>query len=367
MQTTDIALIEPMLQTLWDRGGSDLLLTTHSAPRIRVNGALSEIEGFATMTAEILDEIVKSLLDDDLMDIFETRKDVDFSFSWKDLARVRGNAFLQKGDTAISLRMIPSKIPSFDELGLPAIATSLARLPRGFVLVTGPTGSGKSTTLASIIDYINDNRSVHVLTVEDPIEYVHNHKVAAVNQREIGTDSGSFDRALRSALREDPDVLLIGEMRDLESIQIALTMAETGHLVFATLHTNDASQAIDRIIDVFPAWRQDQIRVQLSASLAAVVAQRLVPKVGGGMVATFEILLATSASRNMIREGKSNQLRNIMTTSKGEGMQTMEMHLAELVKAELVSYEEALNVTSYPRELARELGVTATSATASRA
>jgi twitching motility protein PilT len=197
-----------------------------------------------------------------------------------------------------------------------------------------------------------------VLTIEDPIEYVHNHKRSAINQREIGTDSGSFERALRSALREDPDVLLIGEMRDLESIQIALTMAETGHLVFATLHTNDASQAIDRIIDVFPAWRQDQIRVQLSASLAAVVAQRLVPKIGGGMVATFEVLIATSASRNMIREGKSNQLRNIMSTSRGDGMQTLEMSLADLVRNETVTYEDALGITTYPKELARELGRT---------
>jgi twitching motility protein PilT len=292
------------------------------------------------------------------MEIFESRKDVDFSFSWYDKARIRGNAFTQKGDIALALRMIPSAIPSFEQLGLPAVANRLAVLPRGFVLVTGPTGSGKSTTLASIIDHINDNRDAHVLTIEDPIEYVHNHKRSAINQREIGTDSGSFERALRSALREDPDILLIGEMRDLESIQIALTMAETGHLVFATLHTNDASQAIDRIIDVFPAWRQDQIRVQLSASLAAVVAQRLVPKIGGGMVATFEVLIATSASRNMIREGKSNQLRNIMSTSAGDGMQTLEMSLADLIRTGTITYEDALTITTYPKELARELGRT---------
>ena len=359
MSTANLELIEPLLQTLWDRGGTDLLLTTASAPRLRVDGALQELEGVATLTSAAMEEIAKNLLDDELAEIFETRKDVDFSFSWKDLARVRGNAFLQKGDIAIALRMIPSRIPSFEELGLPDGATTLAKLPRGFVLVTGPTGSGKSTTLASMIDFINDTRQVHVLTIEDPIEYVHNHKLSAVNQREIGTDSGSFDRALRSALREDPDVLLIGEMRDLESIQIALTMAETGHLVFATLHTNDAAQAIDRIIDVFPAWRQDQIRVQLSASLAAVVAQRLVPKIGGGMVAAFEILIATSASRNMIREGKTNQLRNIMTTSKGDGMRTLEMTLAELVKENTISYEDALNVSSFPKELARELGLSA--------
>jgi twitching motility protein PilT len=356
MQTTNFEPIDALLQELWDRGGSDLLITTNSAPRVRVDGALRPVEGAATITSTAAEVILAGLLDEELMEVFESRKDVDFSFSWYDKARIRGNAFTQKGDIALALRMIPSAIPSFEQLGLPAVANRLAVLPRGFVLVTGPTGSGKSTTLASIIDHINDNRDAHVLTIEDPIEYVRNHKRSAINQREIGTDSGSFERALRSALREDPDVLLIGEMRDLESIQIALTMAETGHLVFATLHTNDASQAIDRIIDVFPAWRQDQIRVQLSASLAAVVAQRLVPKIGGGMVATFEVLIATSASRNMIREGKSNQLRNIMSTSAGDGMQTLEMSLADLIRSGMITYEDALTITTYPKELARELG-----------
>ena len=359
MSNVNFEIIDQYLDALWQKGGSDLLLTTGSAPRIRVDGALLPIEGTSTITNSVMEKISNGLLSEEHQETFETRKDVDFSFDWLDKARIRGNAFMQKGDIAMALRMIPSAIPSFDELGLPPTATYLSKLPRGFVLVTGPTGSGKSTTLASMIDYINDNRNVHVLTIEDPIEYVHKHKNSAINQREIGSDSGSFERALRSALREDPDVLLIGEMRDLESIQIALTMAETGHLVFATLHTNDAPQAIDRIIDVFPAWRQEQIRVQLSASLAAVVAQRLVPKIGGGMVATFEILIATSASRNMIREGKTNQLRNIMTTSRGEGMQTLEMNLASLVNSKTISYEDALGVCSYPKELARELGASA--------
>ena len=221
--------------------------------------------------------------------------------------------------------MIPSDIPTFDELGLPPIAEWIARLPRGLVLLTGPTGSGKSTTLASIIDRINATRALHILTIEDPIEYVHTHNVSAVNQREIGVDSPSFERALRSALREDPDVLLVGEMRDLESIQLALTLAETGHLVFSTLHTNDAAQAIDRIIDVFPAFRQEQIRVQLAASLGAVIAQRLVPRIGGGMVASFEVLVANHPVRNLIREGKTNQLLNVITTNQQEGMCTMEI------------------------------------------
>jgi twitching motility protein PilT len=227
--------------------------------------------------------------------------------------------------------------------------------PRGFVLVTGPTGSGKSTTLASIVNSINENRACHILTIEDPVEYVHNHKTSAVNQREVGLDSPSFDRALRSALREDPDVLLIGEMRDIDSIQIALTMAETGHLVFATLHTNDAPQAIDRIIDVFPAWRQEQTRVQLAASLCAVIAQRLVPRIGGGMVAAFEVLIATHPVRNLIREGRSNQLQNVMFTNQKEGMQTLENSLAALVVENVITYEDAMSTTAHPKELIRTL------------
>jgi twitching motility protein PilT len=210
--------------------------------------------------------------------------------------------------------------------------------------------------LASIIDRINETRSVHILTIEDPVEFLHQHKVAAVTQREIGLDSPSFDRALRSALREDPDVLLLGEMRDIESIQIALTMAETGHLVFATLHTNDAAQAVDRIIDVFPDWRQDQVRVQLSASLGAIFAQRLVPKIGGGRVAAFEVLLANHPVRNLIREGRSNQLMNVMTTNQSEGMCTMETSLAALIHEKSISFEEALEVSAHPKEITRALG-----------
>jgi twitching motility protein PilT len=231
----------------------------------------------------------------------------------------------------------------------------IAQLPRGFVLVTGPTGSGKSTTLASIVDKINMTRACHILTIEDPVEYVHNHKMSAVSQREVGLDSPSFDRALRSALREDPDVLLIGEMRDIDSIQIALTMAETGHLVFATLHTNDAPQAIDRIIDVFPAWRQEQTRVQLASSLSAIIAQRLIPRIGGGMVAAYEVLIATHPVRNLIREGRSNQIANVMFTNAKEGMQTMENSLAMLINENIITYEDALGVSGRPKELVRTL------------
>ena len=287
---------------------------------------------------------------------FAEHQDVDFSLSWLDRARLRGSAYTQKGDTALALRMIPSDIPTFEELGLPPVAEWLARQPRGLVLLTGPTGSGKSTTLASIIARINETRSVHILTIEDPIEYVHKHGLSAVTQREVGTDSPSFERALRSALREDPDVLLVGEMRDLESIQLALTLAETGHLVFSTLHTNDASQAIDRIIDVFPAWRQDQIRVQLGSSLSAVIAQRLVPRTDGGMVAAFEILIANHPVRNIIREGKTHQIPNLITTNQAEGMCSLESSLADLCTAQVIDYEDALSITSHPKELTRLLG-----------
>jgi twitching motility protein PilT len=354
--------IEPWLQTLWERGGSDLLLSADSAPRIRVNGRLEPIDGVSFLTGEEIHGVAWNLLTEGQRLIFEEQMDVDFAFSWLDRARIRGSAFTQRGETAMALRMIPTKIPSYDELGLPWVANWVAEQPRGLVLVTGPTGSGKSTTLASIVDRINETRAAHILTIEDPVEYVHNHKMSAVSQREVGLDSPSFDRALRSALREDPDVMLIGEMRDIDSIQIALTMAETGHLVFATLHTNDAPQAVDRIIDVFPAWRQEQTRVQLAASLSAIIAQRLIPRIGGGMVAAYEVLVATNPVRNLIREGRSNQLANVMFTGTQDGMQTLEHSLARLITDQIITFEDAMTVTGRPKELARnleQLGVSA--------
>lgn len=352
---TNTDSISPWLQMLWEQGGSDLLLTGGSAPRLRVDGRLRPIEGARPMTGEEVDEIVISLLDEPQIKNFEENLDVDFSFSWEDKARLRASAFTQRGLTALAVRMIPTDIPSFEQLGLPPVAEWVATLPRGLVLLTGPTGSGKSTTLASILNRINETRSVHILTIEDPIEYVHNHKVAAVTQREVGLDSPSFERALRSALREDPDVMLLGEMRDPESIQVALTMAETGHLVFATLHTNDAAQAVDRIIDVFPDWRQDQVRVQLAASLGAIIAQRLLPRIGGGRVAAFEVLVANHPVRNLIREGKSNQLLNVMATSLGEGMQPLEVSLATLITQGVITHEDALEVSVHPKDLDRTL------------
>lgn len=347
--------ISPWLQILWDHHGSDLLLVSGSAPRVRVDGKLQCIEGAPVLSGSEIDEIVRSMLTEEQEVVFEEHQDVDFSLTYLDRARLRGSAFTQRGETALALRMIPSDIPDFEELGLPPVAEWMARLPRGLVLMTGPTGSGKSTTLASIIARINETRSLHILTIEDPVEYVHSHGLSAVSQREVGVDSPSFERALRSALREDPDVLLVGEMRDLESIQLALTLAETGHLVFSTLHTNDAAQAIDRIIDVFPAFRQEQIRVQLAACLGAVVAQRLVPKIGGGMVASFEILVANNPVRNLIREGKTNQLLNVITTNAQEGMCTMESSLVDLIQADIVTYDDALAISAHPKELDRLL------------
>jgi len=347
-------VLDPWLRTTWDAGGTDLMLTAGSAPRIRVAGRLRPMGGEAALTGEAVEGVLGHLLGADVMESLQAG-DIDFAFSWRQVARVRGNAFMQRGEPAVALRLIPSRIPSFEELGLPPAITWAAELPQGLVLVTGPSGSGKSTTLASIIDHINRHRELHVLTVEDPIEYVHEHKLSVVNQRELGLDCHTFESALYSALREDPDVLLVGEMRDLESIQIALTMAETGHLVFATLHTNDTGQALDRIVDVFPTERQAHIRTQLAACLNVVIAQRLLPSSPEGMVAAFEILVATPAVRNLLREGKTNQLRNIITTGSKDGMVTMEASLARLVRAGLVAYEAAAAISMHPNDLARSL------------
>ena len=353
MVNIDTSTIDPWLELLWDRKGSDLLLAAGSPPRLRLDGALVPIQGVPEMTPNAIEGVIRALLLPVQFESFVKNKDVDFAISWQGRARMRGSAFNQRGSPALALRMIPMQIPSFEELQLPSVISYLANLPRGFVLVTGPTGSGKSTTLASIIDYINENRAVHVLTIEDPIEYLHNHKRAVVNQREVGVDTPSFERGLRASLREDPDVMLIGEMRDLESISIALTMAETGHLVFGTLHTYDAPQAIDRVIDVFPADKKDLIRIQLAGSLAAVVAQRLVNRVNGGRVGAFEVLLANNACRSLVREGKTYQLRNVISTSQREGMQTLEMSLIELISAGTITYDAALEVSMYPKDLAR--------------
>lgn len=345
------AALDQLLESLWARKGSDLLLTPGVAPLLRIDGALERMPDWAALTPADTETMLLSLLSERQIADFARTNEVDLSFSWRDKARFRANGFRQRGSVAVALRLIPYHVPPLDELGVPAVVQGFTELAQGLVLVTGPTGSGKSTTLASMVDRINSTRPCHILTIEDPIEYVHQHKVAAVNQREVGTDTASFAIALRAALREDPDVLLVGEMRDLETIQTALTIAETGHLVFATLHTNDTAQALDRIVDVFPGDQQSQIRVQLANALTGIVYQRLLPRTGGGRVAAYEVLLATSAVRNLIREGKTRQIRNVLSTASREGMQTLEQSLTGLVADGVVDHEVALGASIYPNEV----------------
>jgi twitching motility protein PilT len=343
--------MDALLDVLWQEGGTDLLLTVGLPPQVRVHGELHPVRGHGALTAADTDALLAELLTVEQAAIWGNTHEHDFSFSWRDSARVRGNAFSQRGRTTVALRMIPREIPSMTQLGLPPVLREFSRQHQGLVLVTGPTGSGKSTTLAAVIDQVNTDRACHILTIEDPIEYVHDHKRSAVSQREVGSDTASFADALRSALREDPDVLLVGEMRDLESIRFALTIAETGHLVFATLHTNDTAQSLARIIDVFPAEQQAQIRVQLSAALTGIVYQRLVPRVGGGLVAAYEVLVANPAIRNLIKEGKTHQLRNALVTGQKEGMVTLEQSLSVLVQAGAVTYEDAAARSLYPKDI----------------
>src|SRR4051812_17555654 len=338
-KTDRTSAIDRYLEALWEAKGTDLLLTAGAPPLLRIDGKLEPFAGAERLSPAMLDKIVAKVLGDDLQALFDFEGEVDFSFSWKGQARFRGNAFRQRQSSALALRLIPFDIPTFEDLGLPPIVKDLVALPHGLILVTGPTGSGKSTTLASMIEHINQTRECHIITVEDPIEYLHHHKKSAVNQREIGEDTLSFQRALKSVLREDPDVLLLGEMRDLESIQAALTIAETGHLVFATLHTNDSAQALDRIVDVFPTDRRAQIQVQLAHVLAGVVYQRLMPKASGGLVAAFEVMVGNTAVRNLVREGKTGQLRNVVATHQSEGMRTLEMDLTRLVAEGVIDLE----------------------------
>jgi twitching motility protein PilT len=346
--------VDELLEVLWLAGGTDLLLTAGIPPQIRVHGELGAVVDTAVLTGDDTEALLAELLSTEQMAAYAAAREYDFSFSWRDDARIRGNAFRQRGVNAVALRMIPSDIPTPEQLGLPYVLSEFAARHQGLVLITGPTGSGKSTTLASLVDHVNENRACHIITIEDPIEYVHRHKRSAVNQREVGHDTASFPSALRSALREDPDVLLVGEMRDLESMRFALTIAETGHLVFSTLHTNDTAQALARIIDVFPADQQAQVRVQLAAALTGIVYQRLLPRIGGGLVAAYEVLVANSAARNLIKEGKTNQLRNCLVTGQKEGMVTFEQSLSALVQAGLVSYEDAIARSLYPKDVERE-------------
>ncbi len=340
-----------LLQATVNAGASDLHLTVGRPPTARRDGVLVPFEGVPLLLPADAERIVYSVLKEAQIKEFEENSQVDFSFGIESIGRFRANAYRQRNSCALALRVIPFRVRSLDELGAPWAATDLLQRPFGLVLVVGPTGSGKSTTLAAMIDRINETRPVHILTIEDPVEYLHHHKVAMVNQREVGTDVSSFTEGLRSALREDPDVILLGEMRDLDSIAITLTLAETGHLVFATLHTNDASQALDRIVDVFPAERRDQIQIMLAGSLQGVISQRLLPAEGGGRVAAYEVLVANDAVRNLLREGKTRQLRNTMISGQQEGMQTMEMDLARLVSSGILSFENAAEISQYPKEI----------------
>ena len=340
-----------LLQATVNAGASDLHLTVGRPPTARRDGVLVPFEGVPLLLPADAERMVYSVLKEAQIEEFERNSQVDFSFGIESIGRFRANAYKQRNSCALALRVIPFRVRSLDELGTPWAATDLLQRPFGLVLVVGPTGSGKSTTLAAMIDRINETRPLHILTIEDPVEYLHHHKVAMVNQREVGTDVVSFTEGLRSALREDPDVILLGEMRDLDSIAITLTLAETGHLVFATLHTNDASQALDRIVDVFPAERRDQIQIMLAGSLQGVISQRLLPAEGGGRVAAYEVLIANDAVRNLLREGKTRQLRNSMISGQQEGMQTMEMDLARLVSSGILSFENAAQISQYPKEI----------------
>lgn len=347
--------LEKLLRRMVEEEASDLHITVGTPPQMRVDEVLVPMEE-EPLTPEKSKEIIYSILSEAQIKKFETNKELDLSFGIEGLSRFRANIFYQRGNVAGAFRSIPYKIMSFEELGLPRIVNKICELPKGLVLVTGATGSGKSTTLASIINKINENRHCHIITIEDPIEYVHEHKKSVVNQREVESDTNSFARALKYVLREDPDVILIGEMRDLETIELALTSAETGHLVFATLHTSDCAQTINRIIDVFPSHQQSQVRTQLSFVLQAVFSQQLIPRATGrGRVLAVEVMIATPAIRSLIRESKIHQIYSVIQTSQQQGMQTMNQCLAQLVARRQITYEEAMSRTLEPTDLKRIL------------
>jgi twitching motility protein PilT len=353
--------IDDLLRRAQELEASDLHVTPGTEPVVRVRGRLQRLDEFEKLTPDVTRELVYRILSTTQQKTLETKRNVDLAYSLPGVARFRVNAFFQRQAIGAAFRMIPSDIKSLAELGLPSQLSDLAANPRGLVLVTGPTGSGKSTTLAAMLDMINRTRSEHILTIEDPIEFLHWHRNCVVNQREIGGDATTFAEALRAALRQDPDVILVGEMRDLETIGTALTAAETGHLVFATLHTQSAPQTIDRVIDVFPAEQQAQVRVQLSGTLQGVVTQTLVPTADGrGRVPALEILIPDDAVRNLIRQGKIEQIYSGMQTGTATGMQTMEQSLASLVLRHVITREEALNRSSRPEMLVGliERGVT---------
>jgi twitching motility protein PilT len=345
--------IEVLLDQVIKKKASDLHIQVGLPPMLRVDGALVAVTGADALDEEAVEALVFSILDEDQKQILLKDKEFDFSFAYGDLGRFRVNAFHERGNMAAALRLIPNEILTIEQLGLPSVVNKFADYPRGLVLVTGPTGSGKSTSLAALLHKINMEKAMHIITIEDPIEYTHKSHKSVVVQREVHYDTYSFSAALRSALREDPDVVLIGEMRDLETIASAITIAETGHLVFATLHTNSAAQSIDRMIDVFPPHQQPQIRAQLANILMAIVSQRLIPTIGGGRNAAAEILVATPAVRNIIREGKAHQLEAVIQTGAEHGMQSMDKQLVQLIHAGTITYDEARNFAVDLEELDR--------------
>jgi twitching motility protein PilT len=349
--------IPELLGKLLDAEGSDLHLTAGSPPVVRVHGELERIEGYAPLSPKALQGMIYAILPQKLRERFEQELELDMSYSLPGRARFRVNVYMQRDAVGAAFRVIPFEIKPIDDLGLPPVIADLARFQRGFVVVTGPTGSGKSTTLASMVDVVNTERQGHIMTVEDPIEFLHKHKGCIVNQREVGADTHGFTQALKHVLRQDPDVILVGEMRDLETISTAITAAETGHLVFATLHTQDAPQTIDRIIDVFPPHQQQQVRVQLSTTLQGVVTQQLIPTIDGqGRAVACEVLVTTPAVRNLIREGKVHQIYSSMQAGGRYGMQTMDMSLAQHVKAGTISQQMAYERCHDSEELQRLLG-----------
>jgi twitching motility protein PilT len=355
----ELHLLGALLETLLDSGGSDLHITAGAHPMIRVNGSLMALEDHPRMTPPVIQRMLYAILTQKQREAFEEIWELDTSYTLPGRARFRVNVFRQRDSLGAVMRVIPFEIKSLESLGIPTTVANFAQLPRGFVLVTGPTGSGKSTTLAAIVDLANRTRDDHIMTVEDPIEFLHQHKKCLVNQREVGEDTQSFTNALKHVLRQDPDIILVGEMRDLETISVALTAAETGHLVFATLHTQDAAQTIDRVIDVFPPHQQQQVRVQLAGALAGVVCQTLCKTVDGrGRVAAVEVMTATPAIRNLIREGKTHQIHSALQAGSQHGMQTMDQHLAELVRKGRITYEVASEKCHHVEDFKRLAGRT---------
>lgn len=342
--------VEDLMAYLIEQGGSDLHLVAGRAPTVRLDGALEPVPGYGPLSPSDVEDMVRGLMTDEQRQTFYAQREVDFAYTYSPDARFRINIFHQRGSASAAMRLVPMNPVPLGELGLPPIISTFAELRDGLVLVTGPTGAGKTTTLAALVDKVNSERRKHIITIEDPIEYHHQHKQSIVQQREVGSDTCSFASVLRSVLREDPDVILIGEMRDAETIATAITAAETGHLVFATLHTGTAADSIDRMIDSFEPHQQHQVRAQLAACLRAVVSQRLLPRVGGGRVCVVEIMVQTPAVSNVIREGKGHQLETFMQTAGADGMVTFDSALASAVREGLVGYQDALEVAVQPQE-----------------